>query len=262
MINKSTRLSLTLSTALLALSMTTTSTTWAAAPYIRGAVGYDSTFDTRFRDRECSRQMPPALFGCQTGSDGRTIGGRGDFGDGTSYELAVGYRQNDRMRFELSATHQAGFDFSGTANFLNVSGSQPIDGKVHSSQAMILGLVDLPTTLPFSLQPFLGIGIGWARNKTDTIHYHFPGLGDQAATLVRGDARHDVAWQLRAGLSAPLNSRLTAELVLVYSDLGKVETGSGDAIIRRASGDRRLAIDATQARLRSRSARVGLRYSF
>ncbi|MCK9563426.1 MAG: outer membrane beta-barrel protein [Bacteroidales bacterium] len=235
----------------------------AESYYARGALGYDTTLDTRFRDRDCRNQAPPALFGCQTGSDGRAIGSRGDFGSGISHELAAGYRHSPWLRIELAATQQTGFDFDGEANFLGVSESQPARGRVRSSQAMVLGLVDLPTpALPFSLQPFVGAGLGWSRNSTGTFRYHFPGLGENASTLVRGGSSHEFAWQLRAGLAAPLTPRLAAELVLVYSDLGKVETGRGDATIRRPSGDRSLAIDATEATLRSRAVRLGLRYSF
>ncbi len=233
--------------------------------YGRAAIGHDKTQGTRFRDRDCASQNPPALFGCQQGVDGRAIGGRGDFGRGTSVELAMGYRHNPWLRGEVAVARQTGLGFDGSANFLGVAGIQPVAGNARSTQVMVLGLVDLPPlplALPFSLQPFVGAGLGASRNSTSTLTYGFPGLGEGAATLVPGTNTRDIAWQLRTGLGANLTERLAMELVLVYSDLGSIETGRGEATIRRQSGDRLLTIDSTEATLRSRGWRLGLRYHF
>ena len=111
----------------------------AAEPgvYLRGALGVDWSTSTRFEDEDCAQQQPPALFGCQAGRDGRPIGARGDFGRSIALEGGIGYRLLPFLRAEIVVSYRPNYGFSGEANFLNVTGDQPVSGDARSLSGML-----------------------------------------------------------------------------------------------------------------------------
>jgi len=229
-------------------------------PYLRGGVSAAWSQDTQFRDQFCSSTQPPALFGCVAGNDGQALAARGDFGSSPGIETAIGYHVNSLLRLEGMLNYQRDLDFSGQANFLGVSGAQPVQAEASALSAFAMLYADLPTL--GRVQPYAGLGIGVSYMRLGAVRYGFPGLGATAATLSPSGKQLDNAWLLTAGAALPLSGNLLLDLAYRYSDLGEVETDSGPATIIRNSGTRTLDIDGTRAELQSQGLVLSLRYHF
>ena len=92
--------------------------------------------------------------------------------------------------------------------------------------------------------------------------YAFPNLSATATTTMAGGSSTDLAYLLTAGLSVPLGDRVDLDLAYRYTDLGQVQTESGQATVVRSAGTRSIAIGGTQADLRSHGVTLSVRYAF
>jgi opacity protein-like surface antigen len=231
-----------------------------AGAYARFGVGLDDPQGSRFRDDDCSSTEPPALFGCVNGDDDRPLGARGDFDTTVVLDAALGYRFTPWLRAEALLSWRPSMDFSGQSNFIGAGNNQPVRGSLSSLAGFGVAYIDLPRI--GSLQPFLGAGLGVARNRLGSMRYAFPSLSAEATTTTPGGSSTDLAYLLTAGLSLPLGERLDLDLAYRYTDLGQVQTSSGEAGVVRASGSRRIAIGGTKADLRNHGVMLSLRYAF
>jgi|CXWL01.1.fsa_nt_gi opacity protein-like surface antigen len=237
----------------------------AASWSLRVEGGSALTADTTFRDPDCGQRTPPALFGCGAGRDGRPLGARGGFGDSPSYTLAVGWQWHPAWRSELAVSSLPDLGFTGEANFPGVAGEEPVSADLRSTAALALLYWDFGRTFAIAgerWQPFVGAGLGAARNQLDRMLYRFPGLGAQAITLTPDGTTTNLAWQAAAGVGYRCAPRLTLDFAYRYSDLGPVTTDAGSALIVRTRGARSLTIAGTEGRLGTHALTVGLRYSF
>lgn len=204
--------------------------------YGRLGVGVDWPEGNRYRDANCASTEPPALFGCVDGDDGRPLGAPGEFDATPVLDAAL-------------LSWRANMDFSGQSNFLGAGANQPVNGSVSSLAGFGVAYVDLPR-------------IGQARNRMGSMTYGFPSLSATATTTTPGGSRTDLAYLLTAGFSVPLGERFDLDLAYRYTDLGQVQTASGQATVVRASGTRSIAIGGTKADLRSHGVMLSLRYAF
>ncbi len=228
--------------------------------YARLGVGLDAPDSDRFRDDDCSSTEPPALFGCVNGDNDQRIGARGEFDRSTVIDASLGYRFNSWLRAEALMSWRPSIDFSGQSNFLGAGPNQPVHGSASSLAGFGVAYVDLPRV--GRLQPFLGAGLGVARNRLDSMRYAFPRLAANASTTTPGGSSNNLAYLLTAGLSLPLSNRLDLDLAYRYTDLGQAQTGRGEAEVVRSSGSRRIAIGGTRANLQSHGVMLSLRYAF
>lgn len=228
--------------------------------YLRAGLGIAWTADTRFSDSDCAQTTPPALFGCQAGSDGRALGAYGDFGRGLTIELGLGHRFTPRLRGEILMDYRPDLEFDGGANFLGVSGEQPVVTQLDSLASFAVGYLDFPNASRW--QPYLGAGIGFVRNRIDPVEYAFPGLGDTAATRTSGGSDIDLAWLATAGIAVEFSPHLQLDLAYRYNDLGDVRGDSGPATIVRTSGTVTLDVGATRAQLTTQGFIASLRWRF
>lgn len=232
----------------------------ASGFYLRAGAGYAAPKNTLFEDINCASTNPPALFGCQPGRDGRPIAARGDFDDILTLGLGLGYQLLPWLRAEVLLKHLPGTDFSGQANFLNVSGPQPVSAELDTTAIFALAGLDLPSLGP--VKPFVGFGAGAASHDLGTLVYRFPALGADAVTRTVGGDHTDIAWIARAGLSVPVLPNMRVDLAVNYMDLGEVRSDAGPATIVRAGGTTVLEIAGTRADLELASVSLSLRYDF
>lgn len=234
-----------------------------AAPglYVRGALGYEESGGTTVRDLDCARTMPPALFGCSLGPDGRPIGARGDFGESEALELAVGVELGRRARVEIALASRPGLELDAEANFLGVGAEQPVRAEAESLAAFAIVAVDLGRQ-EWRLQPFVAAGAGAARNEVDEVSFSFPGISPDAVTVIQGGDHADFAWTAAAGLSYRLTESTSLELAARYTDLGEIRTDAGEATIVRPRGTFTLDIAGTHADLETLGVGLSLRYRF
>jgi len=91
--------------------------------------------------------------------------------------------------------------------------------------------VDLPRLA--GVQPFLGAGLGVARNRLRSVAYRFPLISAGATTSTPEGSSSDLAWLLTAGVSVPLSERLSLDVAYRFTDLGSLTSPSGDAEVVR-----------------------------
>lgn len=231
-----------------------------AEPYVRLGVGADGSTAATFRDRDCDSIQPPALFGCGAGRNGAPLEATGAFGTGAVLDAGLGYRLNHWLRAEALLSYRPAYEYTGNANFLQAPTPQPVNANLSSVAGFGVGFIDLPRL--GNVQPFLGGGVGIARNRISRVSFAFPALAPEASTTIAGGTSTGVAWLLTAGFAIPLNQQLSVDLAYRYTDLGRVQTEAGNATIVRPAGSRGLEIAGTQSALQTHGAMLSLRYAF
>jgi len=229
--------------------------------YFTAAFGADWSGATSFRDRDCAATSPPALFGCGAGEDGdRPLGAYGDFGASSAMEVGLGAAFS-AVRLEARLAYRPSLAFTGSANFLNASRTQPVRGEVRSVAVAIAGALDLPgADLGYSrLRPFVGASAGLARHEVERVVFRFPALGGGARTEIPGGTNYPFTWTGTAGLAFEIDERITVDAAYRYGNLGEIETEPGQARIVRRGVDTTIQIDGTRAKLETHGFVAGLR---
>jgi len=229
---------------------------FAATPFVRVAVGVEQSGDATLVDRDCTNTNPPALFGCGAGVDGRSLAARGDFGTVHPLEIAAGAAFG-RARVELAFAHRD-LDFGAVANFTGVRGAQPVDADGKSRALMLNGYWTLCDH--DDVQPFVFAGAGVARNELDRVHYAFPSIDANAATITRGGRHTGIAWNAGAGVALRLSERMFVDVALRYTRLGDIETEAGEATIIRPTRTLILNIDGTRGDVDAVGVVFGIRF--
>jgi len=226
--------------------------------YIRASAGVDWLKDANFSD-----DSSPALFGPVNGSDGRPVGAYGDFDTYVFVEGAAGMRLMPWLRTELALAYRPSMQYSGQANFIGVTGPQPVSGNADSLSGLANFYFDINGLPGISLgrfQPYVGGGIGFATNWLDAMTYRFPLLTRHTYSIIPSGNRTDLAFMFTAGTGFALTKHLILDLSYRYSDLGRVKTSAG-TMLRDGSVSME-EIGGTSAPLRAHGILMGLRYHF
>lgn len=231
----------------------------AATPFLRLGVGMERSRSVTIADVDCGATNPPALFGCGNGIDDRPFGARGDFGEAEVWELAAGVELNRDARVELAVARRDGFALDAEANFTGVAGAQPVSAEARSDSAMVIASVAVGSS-GWRVRPFVGAGVGVARNKVGAIEYAFPGVDPNAVTITGGGEQLDFAWTAAAGASFSLTEHLALDLTLRYTDLGELRTEAGPATIIRPTRELTIDIAGTRTQLETLGVGVGVRW--
>lgn len=250
----------TVLSSLLALAASAIATEAMAEPYLRLGVGADGSTTSSFRDRDCQSKQPPALFGCGTGRNGRSLEAAGAFGTGVVLDAGLGYRLNSWLRAEALFNYRPAYEYSAQANFIQSAPPQPVTANLSSVAGFGVGYIDLPRLR--RVQPYIGAGVGVARNRISAVSYGFPAIAPDASTTIAGGTTTGLAWLLTAGVAIPLSERLSLDLAYRYTDLGNVQTDTGTASIVRPTRITQLEIAGTQSSLQTHGAMLSLRYAF
>lgn len=215
-----------------------------AQTYWRVDTGYSWSRDADIRDKNF------ALDGVICGDPACTVGGKLDDVD-NSWILGagVGYRFNPNVRGDVTLGYRGGYNINGTD--LGVPPTT-FSGDVSSTALMLNGYYDFqPLTWG---TPYIGAGIGWARNKVDSITGTILGF----SATVPGGTKTDFAWALMAGVSFRLNPTVTLEVGYRYIDLGKIETDFGPVTTVPAFPG--LTYSGASGKLKAHELTVGLRF--
>jgi opacity protein-like surface antigen len=236
----------------------------AAGAYLRLGGGLDWPDASVIRDGDgCASIQPPALFGCGAGDDGRSLAARGSFQQTPVLEAGLGYRFSPWLRAEALLSWRPQLDYSGQSNFIGAGTDQPVSAAASSLAGFGVAYVDLPRLA--GVQPFLGAGLGVARNRLRSVTYSFPLISAGATTSTPEGSSSDLAWLLTAGLSVPLSERLSLDVAYRFTDLGSLTSPSGAAeVVRptRIPSRRTIPIASTSTDLQTQGLQVGLRYAF
>lgn len=172
----------------------------------------------------------------------------GDLKNGAAFGLGVGYRFDFGLRADAVVSHRPNFKLqSNVGDRFGNSGTA--ESKVSALTAMVNVYYDLPLGGPFT--PFVGAGVGIARNHIDSVTYR---LNGGFLDIEESRTRSTLAWALMAGGAYALTDRLSLEVSYRYLDAGDVKT-SGSL---RAGG----SAPALSSDLRLHEVLAGVRWSF
>ncbi len=237
----------------------------SATNYTRFSLGYENSLDGHFRDADCNSASPAALFGCGSGSDGRSRGVYGDFDSSYFLELAVGKKITPLFSIEAVVSHKPSFKFQGEANFDGVPGSQPVSSKVTQSSIMGFGYLNLGSLFKLdtsTYEPYVGLGAGIARNKISSLNLTFPSMAQPSYSNTPEGRSLNFAYAATAGLGYKLAENLTLDIAYRYTDYGKVKTDSGTMDSQRGAAPFYINIGETYSKLRAHAFVAGIKYWF
>ena len=229
-------------------------------PFLRLGAGVQWPESSVLEDQSCSITNPPALFGCGTGDDGRSLGANGGFDQSPVVDAAVGYRWASWLRTEALLNWSPQLSLSSSSNFLSGGSNQPVSASGNALAGFGVVYVDGPELA--TVRPYIGAGLGAATTSLGQVTYRFPAISSDAVTVTSGGRSTSLAYLLTAGVSIPVSERLDLDLAYRWTDLGTVKTNAGSARIVRPSGQSNLEIAGTQIDLQSQAVLASLRFRF
>jgi opacity protein-like surface antigen len=125
----------------------------------------------------------------------------------------VGYRFTGSLRGDVTLAYRGFYSLSDSTFEATYT------ANLTSTTLMVNGYYDFTAG---GVRPYIGAGVGWARNETDRLIQDFR-LG--FANTFAGATRDDTAVALMAGVGIPYSGG-TLDIGLRYVDLGKFETGA------------------------------------
>ena len=232
----------------------------ARGPYLRLGAGVQWPESSALKDQRCSSTSPPALFGCGSGDDGRSLGAYGGFDQAPVVDAAIGYRWTSWLRTEALLHWSPQLNVSAQSNFLGAGSNQPVSASGNGLAGFGVLYVDGPSLA--TVRPFIGAGLGAARTSLSDVTYRFPAISSDAVTVTSGGSSTSFAYLLTAGVSIPVSERLDLDLAYRWTDLGTVKTNAGSAKLVRPAGRSKLAIAGTEIDLQTQAAVASLRFRF
>ncbi len=182
--------------------------------YLRGDIGFSN---------QKVKRLDNALYytpGTSVQNTGLGFDTAGIFG------LGAGYRFNNWLRADVTGEYRGKSNFHGT-DIVSSNGVQTGVDNYGGSKSEWLVLANVYADLGtwWCITPFVGVGIGGARNTitgfTDT------GLSTGGPSLAYASeaSKWNFAWAVHAGLAYQINPSLTMELAYRYVDMGDGITG-------------------------------------
>jgi opacity protein-like surface antigen len=133
------------------------------------------------------------------------------------FGAGAGYRFTSGLRGDVTLTYR------GFYNLNDSTFEADYNAHLSSTTLMVNGYYDFTAG---GVRPYIGAGIGWARNRTDKLVQDFR-FG--FANTFAGATRDDTAVALMAGVGIP-HAGVTLDIGLRYIDMGKFETGNTAAL--------------------------------
>lgn len=172
----------------------------------------------------------------------------GDLKNGALAGAGIGYRFAFGLRTDAAVSYRPHFDLSSeAADRFGNAGTAKSD--VSALTVMLNVYYDLPLEGRFT--PFVGAGLGFARNRIGSVDYTLNGA---FLDVESGHTETNFAWALMAGGSYAVTDRIALEVGYRYLDAGELKTSGSLAF----GG----SVPALTSDLRSHEVMASLRYSF
>lgn len=181
--------------------------------YLRAGGGWSWAKDAGFHEDDPNSN--PFLYIVYPSSVGGDV--LDEIGDSPIISAGVGYRFNESFRAELAASYRWGFELDD----MDVAGTA-YQADIESTALMVNGFYDIPVHLG-ALRPFVGAGIGMARNKLDDLAWADAGMSG----TIPGGTETGFAWQLMLGSALELSDRFAVEFGYRYYDAGEIKKDAG-----------------------------------
>lgn len=180
-----------------------------------------------------------------------------DVGTGWQIQGALGYRFSPMFRAEVDVGYlDAEAEGTFRQNIITIAAcgitpQQPclaadVEGDVKSTTVFGMGYVDIPTRS--AVTPFLGVGLGYARQGLDVEGRALAATGPGTAFTIMDDSDGGFAYRGTAGLAIDLGS-VTADLAYSYTQTEKPSLAGRGALVA-FTFDRPLKVHAVNASVR------------
>ena len=194
-----------------------------AAPIIEDFGGWYLRGDIGFSNQRVNR-LNNALDANNTTSD-QHLG----FNTAGIFDLGVGYKFNNWLRFDVTGEYRGNSQFFGTDSITYPGGVGTDTYHATKSEwvALANAYVDLGTW--WCMTPFIGAGVGAARvsiaNFTDQGIANNGGGALPGLALGDNVSKWNLAWALHAGVAYNVSPNFTIELAYRYLNMGDGLTG-------------------------------------
>ena len=150
---------------------------------------------------------------------------RGNFDAAPTFGLGVGFRHNDRLRFDLTGQYRGKASFSALDQFFNETDveTQTNDYTGKKSEFLFLANGYYDFAAWHGIIPYVGAGVGVSYNMISNFRDTnvIAGGGGYAGT----GGKLNLAWALHAGASMQVTDALTIDLGYSFISLGDAQTG-------------------------------------
>lgn len=181
--------------------------------YLRAGGGYSWSKDADFREDDPTSN--PFLFIVWPSAVGGDV--LDEIGDSPVISAGVGYRFNESFRTDITASYRWGFELDQ----MDIAGTL-YQADIESTALMVNGYYDIPVDLG-AFRPFVGVGIGMARNKLDDLAWY----DVSASGSLPGGTETGFAWQLMLGAAVEISDRCAIEFGYRYYDAGEFKKDAG-----------------------------------
>lgn len=154
---------------------------------------------------------------------------------GTALSIGVGFDVNNVLTTEFSLQYNSGYDVSGdlllegqtVGEFTGEDDSAKYSSEVDTTVIMATALIDFAALAEqnWSVRPYAGLGLGYAKNSLGSINMV---VVDDGVEVFGGDVSaggegSGVAWKAVAGATFPIDKELAIDVSYQYSDYGTVK---------------------------------------
>jgi opacity protein-like surface antigen len=182
--------------------------------YLRGDIGMTN---------QRLKGLDNALF---TPSAGVVWLDKGGFDSSPLFGIGIGYQWNNWLRFDVTGEYRGKASFTAldrAVNGLSPTGFQTNEYTATKSEWVGLANVYIDLGTWWHVTPFVGAGVGFARNTIE----NFRDVAQQVGGVAYADSatKWNFAWAAHAGLAYKVNPAFTVELAYRYIDLGDAVSG-------------------------------------
>ncbi len=139
-----------------------------------------------------------------------------------SYQFGLGYKIDNLITLELALQHASDFELEGPFfdNGILQSGTNGLV-DLQTTSVMLTGLLDMATVLDidWKVRPYIGLGMGFARNKLDTFTWSTSAVG-----YIEGNTENNFAWKTTLGATYPITEHFVLDASYSYADYGDAES--------------------------------------
>jgi opacity protein-like surface antigen len=152
--------------------------------------------------------------------------------------VGAGYRFSENFRSDVTYVYRGGYEISDHDGAGNA-----ISTNIKSNSMFLNGYFDFPSRWP-RLMPYIGGGVGWAKNQLGTVSY--------ARTSINGGTTNNFAWNAGVGFGFQISKGMILDVGYRYVDLGKLKLDTQPAL--------GFAEYSASGQFRSNELQLGLRF--
>src|SRR5260221_12710048 len=145
-----------------------------------------------------------------------------DIGSSPIVGAGVGVKLLPFLRTDVTLSYRPGYSFAAPPTPIEPPGTTG-RGDVKTLAALVNAYYDLPSFAGFT--PYVGGGVGVARNEVGTTTLSDPRSGATVATL-SGSTTTQFAWQVSAGISYAILPAVALDFGYRYFDAGEGRSGT------------------------------------